>query len=92
MHTTTLTPYALSLMARKDAAAQPAQSVPEPDDFISSEEFARLSGYSRRHIQTLCDEGFFVNGVDFKQRPPKPGSDQGGRIRIRKAALKKLES
>jgi len=86
-----LTPLAEKLIAKAAAPARPDPEPFNPKEWISTAEAARLTGYSRRHILTLCDQGFFIEGADWKQRPPRPGSDQGGRIRIRRSALSRLE-
>lgn len=91
MHATTLTPYALSLLKRAEPAPQPAPE-PDPADWISTTEAAKLTGYCDRNIRFLCESGFFVEGKDWKQRPPKPGISRAGNIRIRKAALEKLNA
>jgi hypothetical protein len=99
MHITTLnaqvTDYARQLIAQKAAraaAAQPSPLVAGPaEDWIGTAEAATLSGYSQRRIHALCDEGFFVAGVDWKQRPPMKGFRNGGFIKLRRSALKKLE-
>lgn len=80
------TPLLDQLLNRQSAIGNP-QSEP----WVGTSEAARLSGYSKRHIRRLCDEGFFIEGVDWKQRPARPGLDRGGYIEIRRAALKKLE-
>lgn len=61
------------------------------DEWIGTAEAVKLTGYSERTIQRLCDEGFFAPGIDWKQRPPMAGKRQGGRIFILRSALKKLE-
>lgn len=63
-----------------------------PGEWITTAMAAKLTGYSRRQIHSLCDRGFFIEGLDWKQRPPCPGCRAGGRIRIRRSALKKLET
>lgn len=80
-----LTSYAEQLLAKQ------SQNRAAGPDWIGSAEAARLSGYSPRQIRRLCDEGFFIEGEDWKQRPSKPGRNHAGRIRIRRAALKKLD-
>jgi hypothetical protein len=80
------------LIAKKEAArSAPVVREHVAADWIGTAEAARLSGYSPRRIASLCDEGFFVEGVDWRQRPPKEGCRCGGFIRIRKAALAKLD-
>jgi len=99
MHTTTLpamaTDYAVRLIQKSEArhsSSQPAAQNPPPaEDWITTTEAADISGYSQRRIQALCDEGFFVAGADWKQRPAMDGKRSAGRIFIRRSALKKLE-
>lgn len=84
-----LTPYAELLLAR---AEMPAPSYLASDgDWISTALAAKLTGYSQRNIQRLCDEGFFAQGTDWCQRPPRPGARQGGVIWLRRSALKKFD-
>lgn len=74
-----------------------AQSKPEisflarAGEWVTTGVAAKLAGYSQRHIGELCEQGFFVKGKDWKQRPRRPGSRRGGRILIRHSALKKLD-
>ena len=88
--------YAVSLLNRKSAdATQPAHEVlrdrPVPQSWLTTLQVSRRSGYSIRHIQNLCDQGFFREGEDWKQRLPRPGVSRRGRIFINPAALKKLD-
>lgn len=96
MHTTPMPAvnnYALRLIQKSESRQNPPPMAGPIEDWIGTEEFADLADYSPREIRRLCYEGFFVLNVDWKQRPPKPGAPnpQGGRIRLRRAALKKLE-
>ena len=83
-----LTPYAEQLLSRTRAPASP----PHPSEWITTTTAARLTNYSIRWIIGLCDRGFFVEGQEWKQRPPCPGFRKGGRIWIKRSALKKLET
>lgn len=84
--------YAETLLSRKAAAsgASPDENRKTEEEWITTSEAARLSGYSRRHIRNLCEQGFFAEREEWKQRRPCPGSRQGGIIRIHRDALKKL--
>lgn len=99
-----LSPYAETLINRKAeienqkraaellAAAQPSNADRQASkDWLSTPEASRISGYSVRQIQNLCDNGFFLEGEEWKQYPPRPGIRRGGIIRIRASALKKLD-
>jgi hypothetical protein len=90
--------YADSLLNRKSAgASQPApapedpRARPVPRSWLTTLQVSLRSGYSVRHIQSLCDNGFFREGEDWKQRPPRPGISRRGRIFINPDALKKLD-
>jgi hypothetical protein len=87
--------YAVSLLNRKSTNAnQPsidATDRPVPQSWLTTQQVARRSGYSMRHIQNLCDLGFFLEGEDWKQRSSRPGVSRRGRIYINPAALKKLD-
>lgn len=89
--TAVLTPYAERLLARSNGSAVPA-SAALSGEWLQTAMAAKLTGYSRRHIVALCDQGFFIEGREWKQRPPCPGMRQGGRIWIRRSALKRLET
>ena len=80
----TVTPYAENLIAAAESRAVDSK-------WIGTAEAARKTGYSQRRIAALCDEGFFVAGVDWRQRAPKPGLRHGGRKWIRRAALSRLD-
>ena len=80
-----LTPYAEQLLARSTAPEPP------PSEWITTTVAAKLTNYSIRWITALCDNGFFVEGQEWKQRPACPGFRKGGQIRIKRSALKKLE-
>ena len=91
-----LSSYADSLLNRKPAGAnQPAPEDPRdrpvPQSWLTTLQVSRRTGYSIRHIQNLCDQGFFREGEDWKQRPPRPGVSRRGRIFINPEALKKLD-
>ena len=92
MPAATLTPYAERLLARSNGSVAAATSAALSREWILTAMAAKLTGYSQRHIQALCDQGFFIEGREWKQRPPCPGRRQGGYIWIRRSALKKLES
>lgn len=87
-----LTPYAERLLARSNDSPAAAASPPLSAEWIQTAIAAKLTGYSKRHIRALCDQGFFIEGREWKQRPPCPGRRQAGRIFIRRSALKKLET
>lgn len=87
-----LTPYAERLLARSHAPEPVAPSAALADDWITTHAAAKLTGYCRRHIYTLCEKGFFVEDKDWTQRPIIPGMDRAGKVLIRRAALKKLKS
>lgn len=63
-----------------------------PGEWITTATAAKLTGYSRRQIHALCDHGFFIEGREWRQRPPCPGHRAGGWIWLRRSALKKLET
>jgi len=84
-----LTPYAEQLLARSTTVGTRPPALAPSDDWISTGAAAKLSGYSRRHIYTLCDHGFFVAGRDWKQRPQCTGP-RAGIVMIRRDALQKL--
>lgn len=99
-----LSSYAETLINRKSeienqkraaellAGRQPPNTIRHaPDAWLGTAEASRISGYSVRQIQNLCDSGYFLEGEEWKQRTPRPGGRQGGRIRIRASALKKLD-
>lgn len=86
-----LSAYAEKLLAKKATAAAPAPPAFDPSAWIGTSEAARLTGYSKRSIRRLCEEGFWVEGRDWKQRPAKTGEDRGGWIRIARAALSRLD-
>lgn len=90
-----LSSYALSLLDRKSDSAQKSagdlQDQVVPTSWLTTRQASRRSGYSIRHIQNLCDLGFFLEGEDWKQRPPRPGVSRRGHIYINPAALKKLD-
>lgn len=87
--------YAVSLLNRKTQNAN--QNPPAPADravpqtWLTTRQVSRQSGYSIRHIQNLCDQGFFLEGDDWKQRAPRPGLERRGRIFINPDSLKKLD-
>jgi hypothetical protein len=87
--------YAVSLLNRKPATATPPtddlRDQPIPKSWLTTRQASRRSGYSIRHIQTLCDQGFFREGEDWKQRPPRPGVSRRGHIYINPDAIKKLD-
>ncbi|HLX69148.1 MAG TPA: hypothetical protein VKV04_05920 [Verrucomicrobiae bacterium] len=88
--------YAISLLDRKSAdATQPTPDdlpdQPIPKSWLTTRQASRRSGYSIRHIQNLCDQGFFLEGEDWKQRPSRPGISRRGHIYINPAAIKKLD-
>ena len=82
-----LTPYADRLLAR---ASTPSTQEP-PTEWITTTMAAKLTNYSIRWITSLCGNGFFVKGQEWKQRPPCPGFRKGGQIWIKRSALKKLD-
>ncbi len=82
-----LTPYAEHLLSRTHAPSPPDP----PAEWITTITAAKLTNFSRRWISGLCDKGFFVEGQEWKQRPPSPGFRSGGMIWIKRSALKKLE-
>jgi hypothetical protein len=82
-----LSQYAESLLNRKPKI----ENQKFPHGWLRTAEVARRFGYSRRNIQRLCEEGFFVHGEEWRQRAPIPGIRQGGIILINPAALRKLE-
>lgn len=86
-----LTPYAEQLLARSHGAQPGAPSPALADDWITTDAAAKLTGFSRRHIYSLCDNGFFIEGKEWWQRPASPRADRAGKVLIRRAALKKLE-
>lgn len=86
-----LTPYAQQLLSRSHGPKPGAPSRARSGDWLTTTAAAKLTGYSRRHIYTLCERGFFVEGKEWKQRPILRGMDRAGKIRIQRAALKKLE-
>jgi hypothetical protein len=88
----TLTPYAERLLSRANGSGAAAASSVLSSEWIPTASVAKLTGYSQRHIRALCDQGFLIEGREWKQRPPCPGCRQGGRILIRRSALKKLET
>ena len=90
--TTTLTPYAEQLLARSGAsqAGKPSLTLGD-DEWVPTRVAAKLTGYSQRQIQALCDMGFFVEGKEWRKRPPAPGTDRPGRLWLRHSALKKME-
>jgi hypothetical protein len=90
--------YAISLLNRKAEIANPnspgdaSGAGRQPSrEWLTISETSRLSGYSTRHILNLCEQGFFLEGRDWKQRLPRPGVSRGGRVYIRYSALKKLD-
>lgn len=87
--------YAVSLLNRKaQGANQNPPAAAErvvPKTWLTTLQVSRQSGYSIRHIQNLCDQGFFLEGDDWKQRLPRPGVARRGRIFINPDALKKLD-
>ncbi len=85
-----ITPYAERLLTQTGRGQSPSEAPQELKEWLNTAEAAKLSGYSRRQIQNLCDGGFLVEGEDWKQRKPIPGRRQGGLIRIRRSALQKL--
>ena len=90
-HTTRLTPYAEHLLARSAGSHAGNSSATAGAEWITTGAAAKLTGYSQRHIETLCDEGYFVEGKEWRQRRPTPGSDRGGRIFVKHSALRKME-
>lgn len=88
---TGLTPYAEQLLARSGASQAGNSSLNPCGEWINTRAAAKLTGYSQRQIQSLCDAGFFVEGKEWKQRPATPGTTRPGRILIRQSALKKME-
>ena len=90
--TTRLTPYAEQLLARSGATQAGNSSLTIGDDeWIPTRVAAKLTGYSQRQIQALCDMGFFVEGKEWRKRSPAPGTDRPGRLWLRHSALKKME-
>lgn len=91
--------YAESLLNRKAAGLAilaPVQRTPIKQErwgseWISTLEASRRTGYSQRHIQSLCEEGFFIAREEWRQRPPIPGRRQGGRLYVAVEALRKLQ-
>jgi hypothetical protein len=88
--------YAVSLLNRKSENANlnspgDAPVRPAPREWLTISETSRLSGYSTRHLLNLCEQGFFLEGRDWKQRQPRPGVSRGGRVYIRSSALKRLD-
>ena len=81
--------YAVSLLDRKSEGAN--LQAPPQRDWLTTSEASRLSGYSVRHIQNLCELGFFREGEEWKQRQPRPGVSRGGRILIKSSVIKKLD-
>ncbi len=69
----------------------PHEAPAPPDEWITTTLAGALTNFSRRWINALCDKGFFVEGKEWKQRPPCPGFRKGGMIWIQRSALKKLE-
>jgi len=86
-----LTPYAEQLLARSSASQAGNLSLVPSDEWITTRVAAKVTGYSQRQIQALCEAGFLVEGKEWKQRLPSPGSRRRGRILIRPSALKKME-
>ena len=86
-----LTPYAERLLARCCASHPAGSSLAPCDEWITTRVAAKLTGYSQRQIQALCDAGFFVAGREWKQRPPTPGTARPGRILVRHSALRKMQ-
>lgn len=87
MHTLTLTPYAASLLSRKES--------PNQDEEIGTAEAARLAGLSQRRIIAWCDEGRLVEGVDWR-RPAASSHNKasnglrGGNYKIKKSSVLRL--
>lgn len=85
--------YAEALLDRQSSTANPKSQLTNAEPscaWISTTDAARLSGYSIRQIQNLCEQGYFIEGEEWKQRPARHGVSRGGRIFIHPAAMKKL--
>jgi hypothetical protein len=90
--TVKLTPYAEQLLTRSGASQAGNSSLTlGGDEWIPTRVAAKLTGYSQRQIQALCDMGFFVEGKEWRKRPPAPGTERPGRLWLRHSALKKME-
>ncbi len=83
------TPWVKVPQPNGEILMRPGKPVSIPEE-IGTREASQILGVAQRTLQGYCDSGVLREGIDWWQLPPRPGSNKGGKIRIKRASILSL--